>query len=43
LGGTQEVRKQGLIAAFAGAGLIVSGAADAQKLARESGGQKLQN
>jgi hypothetical protein len=37
-----EVRKQTLIAALAGVGLVVSGVADAQKLARESSGQKLQ-
>ena len=36
------MRKQILIAALAGVGLVVSGVADAQKLARESSGQKLQ-
>ncbi|MEA1082817.1 MAG: SH3 domain-containing protein [Sphingomonas sp.] len=36
------MRKQTFIAALAGAALVVSGAADAQKLARESSGQKLQ-
>jgi hypothetical protein len=38
-----EVGKQTLIAALAGVALVVSGTADAQKLARESSGQKLQN
>jgi curli biogenesis system outer membrane secretion channel CsgG len=38
-----EVIKQRLIVALAGVGLVVSGTADAQKLARESGGQRLQD